>query len=223
MVDLNEISYSLQSGKARQTSELITRAIEENYSIENILKQGLIAGMTAVERRFRQNEIFIPDVLVAARAMNMGIKALKPSLTVPDEESQGTVVIGTVTGDMQQIDKNLIAIMMLGRGLKVIDLGGGISQERFIEAAKKEKARIITCVASRTTTMPHMKALVKALNASGLHGEIKIMISGGPVTDQYGRIIGADFYAPDAERAAEIALAYCKNNPVTYPAGEQPA
>ncbi|MDR2101059.1 MAG: B12-binding domain-containing protein [Treponema sp.] len=210
MVDLNEISYSLQSGKARETSELISQAIRENHSVENILKQGLLAGMSAVERRFRKNEIFIPDVLVAARAMNMGIQVLKPSLMVADAESKGTVVIGTVSGDMQEIEKNLIAIMMLGMGLKVIDLGGGVSQERFIETAKKEKAQIITCVASRTSTMPHMKALVQALNASGLHREIKIMIYGGPVTDRYGQSIGADFYAPDAEQAAEIAMAYCK-------------
>jgi methanogenic corrinoid protein MtbC1 len=210
MVDLNEISSCLQSGKARETSELISQAIRENYSIENILKQGLIAGMSAVERRFRQNEIFVPDVLVAARAMNMGIQVLKPSLTVSDAESKGTVVIGTVVGDMQEIEKNLIAIVMLGAGLKVIDLGGGITQERFIEAAKKEKAQIITCVASRTTTMPQMKALVQALDASGAHKEIKVMIYGGPVTDRYGQSIGADFYAPDAEKAAEIAVAHCK-------------
>jgi methanogenic corrinoid protein MtbC1 len=213
MVDLNEISYSLQSGKAKETSELITQAIQENYSIENILKQGLIAGMTAVERRFRQNEIFIPDVLTATRAMNMGIKVLKPSLAISDAESKGTVVIGTVMGDMREIEKDLIAIMMLGMGLKVIDLGGSVTQERFMDTAKKEKAQIIACVASRTTTMPHMKSLVRALNASGLHDEVKIMIYGGPVTDQYGQSIGADFYAPDAEKAAEIALAYCKKRP----------
>ncbi|MDR3167824.1 MAG: B12-binding domain-containing protein [Treponema sp.] len=210
MVDLNEISSCLQSGKARETSELISQAIRENYSIENILKQGLFAGMSAVERRFRKNEIFVPDVLVAARAMNMGIQVLKPSLTVSDAESKGTVVIGTVVGDMQEIEKNLIAIMMLGMGLKVIDLGGGVSQERFIEVAKKEKAQLIACVASRTTTMPHMKSLVQTLNASGLHKEIKLMLYGGPVTDRYGQTIGADFYAPDAEKAAEIAVAYCK-------------
>jgi methanogenic corrinoid protein MtbC1 len=196
-----------------ETSELISQAIRENYSIENILKQGIIAGMVAVERRFRQNEIFIPDVLTATRAMNMGIKVLKPSLTIPDGESKGTVVIGTVTGDMQEIEKNLIAVMMQGMGLKVIDLGGSVTQERFIETAKKEKAQIIACIASRTTTMPHMKSLVRALNASGLHEEVKIMIYGGPVTDQYSQSIGADFYAPDAEKAAEIALAYCKKEP----------
>ncbi|MDR3139534.1 MAG: B12-binding domain-containing protein [Treponema sp.] len=213
MVDLKEISHSLQSGKAQKTSELISQAIEENYSIENILKQGLIAGMSAVERRFRQNEIFIPDVLVATRAMNMGIKVLKPSLTVSEEEKKGTVIIGTAKGDMQEIDKSLIGIMMLGMGLKVVDLGAGVSQERFIAAAKEEGAQIIVCIASLPTTMPHMKSLVQALNASGLHDEIKVMIYGKPVTDRYAQTIGADFYAPDTEKAAEIAVTYCKKNP----------
>ncbi|MDR2103024.1 MAG: cobalamin-dependent protein [Treponema sp.] len=219
MVDLIEISHSLQSGKAQKTSELITQAIQENNSIENILKHGLIAGMSAVERRFSQNEIFFSDVLVAARAMNMGIKVLKPSLTVSEEEKKGTVVIGTVKGDMQEIEKNLIGIMMLGRGLKVIDLGAGVSQERFIAAAKEEEAQIIACVASLTTTMPHMKSLVQALNASGLHDEVKVMIYGKPVTGRYAQIIGADFYASDTEKAAEIAVTYCKKKPV--PAGAE--
>jgi methanogenic corrinoid protein MtbC1 len=215
MVNLDEISYSLQSGKAKAASDLINQAIRENYSIENILKQGLVAGMSVVKSRFIKNEIFIPDVLVATRAMNMGIKALKPSLTVSDAESKGTVVIGTVRGDMQEIDKNLIAIMMMGMGLKVIDLGRGVTQEQFIEAAKEEKARLITCVSSLTTTMPHLKTLVQAVKAAGIHDMVKVMVYGGPVTDQYSHIIGADFYAPDTEKAAEIAAAYCKEKSVS--------
>jgi methanogenic corrinoid protein MtbC1 len=210
MVNLDEISYNLQSGKAKATSDLINQAIRENYSIENILKQGLIAGMSVVKGRFKRKEIFIPDVLVATRAMNMGIKALKPSLTVSDAESKGTVVIGTVKGDMQEIDKNLIAIMMMGMGLKVIDLGGGVTQEQFIEAVKEERAQLIICISSLTTTMPHLKALIQALNASGIHDAVKVMIYGGAVTDRYSQSIGADFYAPDTEKAAEIAAAYCK-------------
>jgi methanogenic corrinoid protein MtbC1 len=207
MIDLEDISQSLQSGKARETSALITKAIQENYSVESILRHGLIPGMNAVEERFRKNEIFIPEVLVATRAMNMGIKTLRPCLAV--SEARGTVIVGTVKGEMQDTEKNLIAIMIEGIGLKVVDLGAGVPPERFIETAKKENAQIIICSAMRTATMHQMKMLIQAVTAAGIRSHVKIMVTGYPVTEKYCNAIGADFYAPDAVSAAEAAAAHC--------------
>ncbi|MDR2485292.1 MAG: cobalamin-dependent protein [Treponema sp.] len=211
MLELHEIARSLQSGKAQETVDLITQALAENYAIEDILKQGLIAGMAAVERRYRKNEIFIPEVLITVRALNMGIRLLKPFLDACETPQKGTVVIGTVKGDIQEIEKNLIAVMMRGMGLRVIDLGAAVTSERFIEAAERENARIIACTAALTTTMPHMKTLVQAVIAAKLRDQVKIMISGAPVTERYCEAIGADIYAPDAISAAEMAEAYCSS------------
>jgi methanogenic corrinoid protein MtbC1 len=208
-MDLNAISNSLQSGKAKETSELIIRAIQENHSIENIVKQGLIAGMYAVEQRYRQNEIFIAEVLTANRAMKMGINVLKPVLNKPRQSYKGAVVIGTVKGDMRDTEKNLMAIMMQGMGLRVIDLGAGIGNEQFIEQATAEKAQIIACTAALPAAMTQMKGLVQALKIAGIRDQVKIMIAGAPVTERYCEIIGADIYASDAVNAAELASAYC--------------
>jgi methanogenic corrinoid protein MtbC1 len=210
-MNLRDISESLQSGKARETSVLITQAIQENYSVESILKLGLIPGITAVQERLRKNEIFMPDMLVAARAMNIGIKTLRPCLAASGAEPKGTVVIGTVKGDLRDTEKNLAAIMMEGIGLKVVDLGVSVSHERFIEAAAREKAQVIFCLALRTGTMSQMKILVQACAGAGIRGRVKIMIAGYPVTETYCRVIGADLYAPDAVNAAEMALAHCKD------------
>jgi methanogenic corrinoid protein MtbC1 len=210
MVDLQEISMSLQSGKAREMSDLINRAIEENYSTDSILRQGLIPGIAAIEERFRKNEIFIPELLIAARAMNMGIKMLRPVTNVP----VGTVVIGTVKGDMRDMEKNFIAALMEGMGLRVIDLGAGISPEKFIDAARGEKARVVICTAAYTSSMFQMKLLVQALAADEIRNRIKVMVTGAPVTEKYCRIIGADLYAPDVVSAAELAAAqYQKASP----------
>jgi methanogenic corrinoid protein MtbC1 len=211
MVNLNDISQSLQSGKAQETSNLITKAIEEHYSIESILKQGLISGMSAVEIRYKKNEIFIPEVLIAARAMNMGIKTLRPIIASSVGEPKGTVVIGTVKGDIHDIEKNLMAVTMEGIGLRVIDLGVGVAPERFIETAVTEKARIIVCIASMTITMMQFKSVIRAAASAGIRTQIKIMVTGAPVTEQYSRIIGADTYAPDTVSAAEVARAICTN------------
>jgi methanogenic corrinoid protein MtbC1 len=188
---------------------VITQALAENYAIEDILKQGLIAGMMAVEQRYRRNEIFIPEVLIVVRALNMGIRLLKPLLDACESPQKGTVVIGTVKGDRQEIEKNLIALMMRGMGLRVIDLGAAVTSERFIDAAEREHAQIIACTAALTTTMPHMKTLVQAVIAAKMREQVKIMISGAPVTERYREVIGADLYAPDAVSAAEMAEAYC--------------
>jgi methanogenic corrinoid protein MtbC1 len=207
MVNLQEISINLQSGKTREMSDLINRAIKENYSIDSILHQGLIPGITAIEERFRKNEIFIPELLIAARAMNMGIKMLRPVTNVP----AGTVVIGTVKGDTRDMEKNLIAALMEGMGLRVIDLGAGISPEKFIDAARGEKARVVICTAAYTSSMFQMKLLVQALAADEIRNRIKVMVTGAPVTEKYCRIIGADLYAPNVVSAAELAAAQYQN------------
>ncbi|MDR2185133.1 MAG: cobalamin-dependent protein [Treponema sp.] len=205
-MDLQKISISLQSGKAREMSNLISRAMEENYSIDSILRQGLIPGIVALEERFRKSEIFIPEFLIAARAINLGVKMLRPS---PDV-SAGTVIIGTVKGDMRDTEKNLIAVLMEGMGLRVIDLGAGISPEKFIDAAKGEKAQVVICTAAHTSSMLQMKFLVQAFAADEIRNQIKVLVTGAPVTEKFCRIIGADLYAPNVVGAAELAAAQCK-------------
>jgi methanogenic corrinoid protein MtbC1 len=206
MVNLQEISISLQSGKVREMSDLINRAMEENYSTDSILHQGLIPGIAAVEERFRKNEIFVPEFLIAARAMNMGIKMLRPASGVP----AGTVVIGTVKGDMRDTEKNLIAVLMEGMGLRVIDLGAGIPPEKFIDAARGEKARVVICTAAHTSSLFQMKLLVQAFVSDEIRNQIKVMVTGAPVTEKYCRIIGADLYAPNVIGAAKLAAAQYK-------------
>ncbi|MDR2797378.1 MAG: cobalamin-dependent protein [Treponema sp.] len=212
MVDLHKIALSIQAGKAKETSELITQAVNENYPFEDILKHGLIAGMETVEQRFRRQEICIPEVLVVERALNIGIKTLTPYLHASETAGKGTVVIGTVKGDIQDTEKNLISVMMRGLGLRVIDLGAAVTSERFIQAAEHEKAQIIACTAARTTTMHQMKTLVQAVNTAGIRNHVKIMVSGDPVTERYCEVIGADLYAPDVVSAAEIAEAHCTHS-----------
>jgi methanogenic corrinoid protein MtbC1 len=209
MVNLSDISQSLQSGKAAETSDLIARAIEEHYSVESIIKQGLIPGVYAVTNRYKRKEIFQPDLLVAERAMNMGIKTLRPAIALTAGNSKGTVIIGAVKGDRRDLEKNLMAVTMEGLGLRVIDLGAGVSPERFVEAAIAEKARIILCTANLPAAMGQLKLVVHAAVSSGIRDRITIMISGAPVTEKYCRAIGADRYARDAVAAAEMAGAIC--------------
>ncbi|MHB9293758.1 putative Methionine synthase [Hollandina sp. SP2] len=213
MVDLHNIALSIQAGKAKETQELITQAIKENYPFEDIFKHGLIAGKETVDQRFRRHEICIPEMLVVERALNIGIKTIASYLHARETPGKGTVVIGTVKGDIQDIEKNLISVMMRGLGLRVIDLGAAVASERFIQTAAREKAHIIACTAARTTTMPQMKTLVQAAHTAGIRNRVKIMVSGDPVTERYCEVIGADLYAPDVVSAAEIAEAHCTNNP----------
>jgi methanogenic corrinoid protein MtbC1 len=210
MVNLSDISQSLQSGKAGETSDLIARAIAEHYSVESILKQGLIPGMYAVTDRYKRKEIFQPELLIAKRAMNMGIRTLRQASALPAGKPKGTVVIGAVKGDSRDIEKNLMAVTMEGLGLRVIDLGTGVSPERFVEAAIAEKARVILCTANLPAAMGQLKLVVHAAVSSGLRNRVTIMISGAPVTEKYCRAIGADFYAKDTVTAAEMAGAICE-------------
>lgn len=203
---LNEISANLQAGKAKVVKELVQKAIDEGIDAGTILDQGLLEGMGVVGTRFRNNEIYVPEVLIAARAMSAGTELLKPLLVSDGVRTRGKVVIGTVKGDLHDIGKNLVKMMMEGKGLEVIDLGTDVSAERFISAAKENDAHVIACSALLTTTMGEMKKVVELLKEQGLRDSMTVMIGGAPVTDGYRESIGADIYTPDAASAAEEAV-----------------
>lgn len=203
---LNEISEFLQKGKANEVKELVQKALDEGMEGKKVLNEGLMAGMGIIGEKFKKNEVYVPEVLIAARAMNAGIEVLKPVMTDEDEEAKGRVVLGTVKGDLHDIGKNLVKIMMEGKGLEVIDLGIDCPAEKFIEAAKEKKAHVIACSALLTTTMTEMENIVKAVEEAGIRDQVKIMIGGAPVTQSYCESIGADIYAPDAASAADAAV-----------------
>ena len=204
MAILNEICDYLQKGRMPKVKELVNQALSDGIDAKYILEQGLLSGMSIVGEKFKNNEVFVPEVLVAARAMNAGVAILRPYLVKEGVESKGTVVIGTVKGDLHDIGKNLVKMMMEGRGLKVVDLGTDVSPEAFVAAAKENNAGIICCSALLTTTMGEMKNVVDLVKAENL--PIKVMIGGAPVTESFRNSIGADIYTPDAATAAEVAL-----------------
>jgi corrinoid protein of di/trimethylamine methyltransferase len=206
---LNQISEFLQKGKANDVKELVQKAIDQKLGAKTILEDGLMAGMNIIGQKFKNNQVYVPEVLIAARAMNAGIALLKPLLVSAGVKPRGKVVLGTVKGDLHDIGKNLVKMMMEGKGLEVIDLGTDVSADKFIAAAKDNGANIIACSALLTTTMTEMKNVVDKTRESGLRDKLTIMVGGAPVTDNYCKSIGADLYAPDAATAAERALAAC--------------
>jgi corrinoid protein of di/trimethylamine methyltransferase len=206
---LNDISTFLQQGRSPKVKELVQQAIDEGVAPKAILEDGLMAGMNIIGEKFKNNEVFVPEVLIAARAMNAGIAILKPHLVSAGVESKGTVVIGTVKGDMHDIGKNLVKMMMEGKGLHVVDLGVDVSPEQFLQAAVENNAQIIACSSLLTTTMNEMKNVVALVNEKDMHDKIKVMVGGAPVTDNFCKEIGADRYTPDAASAADAALEYC--------------
>ncbi len=208
-MDLHEISEKVQAGKRKDVAALVQQAIDEGIPAQKILEEGLVDGMNVIGEKFKTNEVFVPEVLVAARAMNAGTALLKPLLTAEGVTASGKVCIGTVQGDLHDIGKNLVKMMLEGKGLEVIDLGTDVSAETFVETAKNEGCQIICCSALLTTTMGVMADVVKAAEAAGIRDKVKIMIGGAPVTEDYCRQIGADAYTPDAASAADKALAFC--------------
>lgn len=210
MFNLREISVSLQSGGAQETANLIRRALRENYSAEQILKEGLAAGIAEAEQRYGTGVPFTPEMIFVARALNVGISTLRSAAGLAGGESWGTVIAGTVKEDLFDIEKNLSVMMMEIRGLRVIDLGVSVSAERFIESAKSTDSQIIACSAARINTMPRLKEIIHTAEAAGIRKRVKILISGKPVTEQYRAAIGADFFAPDALSAGELAAAHCR-------------
>lgn len=203
MSNLNQISEMMQRGRAKDVKTLVAQALEEGVSASAILQEGLIAGMSLIGEKFKNDEIFIPEVLLAARAMNSGLEVLKPYMETGEITSKGTIVIGTVLGDLHDIGKNLVAMMLKGKGFDVIDLGVDVPTEKFIEAAKENNAKIICCSALLTTTMEEMSNVIKAVHEVNLN--VKIMVGGAPVTEAFAKKIGADCYTADATSAAEAA------------------
>ena len=206
---LNQISENLQKGKAKIVKELVQQAIDEGIDAKQILEEGLLSGMSVIGDKFKNNEVFVPEVLVAARAMNMGAGLLKPLLADAGVETKGKVCIGTVQGDLHDIGKNLVKMMMEGKGLEVIDLGTDVSPDKYIETAKEQGCQIICCSALLTTTMSCMEEVVKKAQEAGIRDQVKIMVGGAPVTDAFCKQIGADVYTSDAASAADAAVELC--------------
>ncbi|MGN1250346.1 MAG: corrinoid protein [Candidatus Spyradocola sp.] len=209
-MELKEISVQLQAGKAKIVKTLVQQAIDEGIPAQEILEKGLLDGMNEVGEKFKNNEIFVPEVLVAARAMNQGVALLKPLLQQAGVKATGRVCIGTVQGDLHDIGKNLVKMMMEGKGLEVIDLGTDVSADTFVKTAIEQNCDIICCSALLTTTMGVMGEVVKAAEAAGIRDKVKIMIGGAPVNEAFRAQIGADAYTTDAASAADCAVNYCK-------------
>ena len=205
---LEEIASTLQTGNCRKVKELVNQAIEEKIPVRDILEKGLIAGMDVIGEKFKKNEIFIPEVLIAARAMNQALEIVKPLLKESGVKEKGRACIGTVQGDLHDIGKNLVKIMLESKGFEVIDLGTDVSPEAFVKAAIENDCSIIGCSALLTTTRPVMQDVVKAVEAAGLKDKVKVMIGGAAVSDEFREQIGADRYTTDAATAADAALAY---------------
>ena len=204
---LVDISENLQQGRAKEVQALVRQAVDEGIPAQQILDEGLLSGMSIIGERFKANEVYVPEVLIAARAMNMGAALLKPLLSQDDAAAAGKVCIGTVMGDLHDIGKNLVKMMMEGKGLEVVDLGVDVPPEQFIEAAQDQGCQIICCSALLSTTMNVMADVVKAAEAAGIRDKVKIMVGGAPVTEEFCREIGADKYTPDAASAADAAVA----------------
>lgn len=201
MVDLKMIAENLIKGQSAKVKELVQQAVNEGVDVQKILNEGLIAGMNVVGAKFKANEFYIPEVLIAARAMHAGMDILKPLLAKSNVKTLGRFVIGTVKGDLHDIGKNLVAMMVEGAGFEVIDLGIDVPPEKFVEVAKEKQPNVIGMSALLTTTMPAMKTVVDALKSAGL--KVKTIIGGAPVTQAYADEIGADGYAPDAASAVD--------------------
>ena len=205
MVDFEEMADNLIKGKAPEVKELTQKAVNEGVGVEKILDEGLIAGMDIVGKKFQANEFYVPEMLIAARAMKAGMEIIRPILVQEDIKSQGTVVIGTAKGDLHDIGKNLVGMMLEGAGFEVIDLGIDVAPEVFVQTAKEKEAHLIGLSALLTTTMVSMKDVIKAVQEAGLNGKVKIMIGGAPITQSYADEIGVQGYAPDAASAVDKA------------------
>ncbi len=207
MADFNLVSELLQKGKAKDLSALVAGMLDEGVSANDILTNGLVAGMNVVGVKFKNNEIFVPEVLIAARAMNAALKILGPVLAKEGVEPIGTAVICTVKGDLHDIGKNLVKLMIEGVGIKVIDLGTDCDAEKVVNAVKEYNADIVCLSALLTTTMLYQKDIIDALKAAGVRDKVKVMVGGAPVTQAFADEIGADIYTSDAASAAEAAKA----------------
>ncbi|KLU63146.1 methionine synthase [Peptococcaceae bacterium CEB3] len=206
---LEEISAALQVGNGKKVKELVQNALDSGMDVNDVLIQGLIAGMDVIGGKFRNNEVYVPEVLIAARAMHMGMDILKPLLSASGVEPVGKVVMGTTKGDLHDIGKNLVGMMMEGAGLEIIDLGVDVAADKFVAATQEHKPDILAISALLTTTMPGMKNVIEGLAEAGIRDQVKVIVGGAPVTQKFAREIGADGYADDAASAAEMAKNFC--------------
>ena len=206
MADLKALAQALNKADRETLNTVVgltKAAMKDGVPAAEILQKGLIAGMSVVGERFKKNEVYVPEVLIAARAMNAAMEALGPELVKAGVKPLGTVVLGTVKGDLHDIGKNLVGMMLKGAGLKVVDAGIDVPADKFIAAAKESGATLVAMSALLTTTMPQMAEVIKAIKASGI--KVKTLIGGAPVTQAYADEVGADGYAPDAASAADAA------------------
>jgi 5-methyltetrahydrofolate--homocysteine methyltransferase len=202
---MQKIASKLYDGEDEEVAGLVQEALDQGMAPEEILAGGLIAGMDEVGRDFKAGDLFVPEVLVAARAMHAGMNVLRPLLAEGDVPSAGKYVIGTVQGDLHDIGKNLVKMMLEGAGFQTIDLGTDVKPEEFVAAVREHQPQLLGISALLTTTMPGMKATIEALEEAGLRDAVKIMVGGAPVTAAFAEQIGADAYAPDAGSAVDIA------------------
>ncbi|NOY74212.1 MAG: cobalamin-binding protein [Kiritimatiellaeota bacterium] len=200
---LDSIKENLMKGKANDVKEMCEQAVSEGIPVETILSEGLISAMAIIGDKFKKNEVYVPEVLIAARAMNAGMTILKPLLAAEDVQAKGTICVGTVKGDLHDIGKNLVCMMLEGAGYEVIDLGVNVDPAKFVEAVKEKKPDIVAMSALLTTTMGSMKVTIDALKSEGV--SVKTMVGGAPLTDSYASEIGADGYAADAASAVDVA------------------
>jgi 5-methyltetrahydrofolate--homocysteine methyltransferase len=199
-----EIADEVQKGNSDSVEVLTKKALSQDISAEDILNNGLVAGMNMVSEKFKNNEIFIPEVLISAKSMYSGLGIIKPLLAESNVKSKGKVVIGTVKGDLHDIGKNIVAMLLQGAGFDVVDIGADVPKEKFLEFVKKEHADILGMSALLTTTMIYMKETIEMLKDAGLRENIKVIIGGAPVKESYAAQIEADGYAPDAASAVDL-------------------
>ena len=208
MARIEEISTLLQRGKAKDLAALVQEELNAGVAANEILTEGLIKGMGVIGEKFKNNEVFVPEVLIAARAMNAALAILRPALAEAGVEPYGTAVICTVKGDLHDIGKNLVKMMIEGVGIRVIDLGVDCSAEKVVEAVKEHDAKVVCLSSLLTTTMLYQKEVIDALKAAGIRDKVKVMVGGAPVTQAFADEIGADAYTPDAASAAEKARSF---------------
>jgi 5-methyltetrahydrofolate--homocysteine methyltransferase len=204
MTIFEKIADEVQKGNSETVEALVKEALSTEVPVEGILNEGLVEGMDIVGVKFKNNECFIPEVLVSAKAMKVGLDILKPRLAEGNVKSRGKVVIGTIQGDLHDIGKNIVAMLLQGAGFEVVDLGADVPIDRFVEAAKNEKADLVGMSALLITTMINMKEVIQGLKEAGLGGDVKVIVGGAPVTRDYADQIGADGYAPDAASGVDV-------------------
>ncbi|MBN1311796.1 MAG: corrinoid protein [Anaerolineae bacterium] len=205
MTVINEIYQCVLDGDAGTIGDKVQAALDGEHDLSDILNQGMIAAMGEVGRLFEEGEYFVPEMLIAARAMQTGLAVLKPHLAEANVQSAGKIIIGTVKGDLHDIGKNLVAMMLEGAAFEMIDLGVDVSPDEFVAAVQEHEGDIVALSALLTTTMPQMATTIDALKTAGLRDKVKVIVGGAPITEEYAKEIGADGYAPDASRTVRLA------------------